>query len=221
MSLLALLFPNALLLLYFSCMDTKAIIFDLGAVLIDWNPHHLYRKLFDDEQEMKDFLANITTMDWNEEQDMGRPLQEGTELLVRQHPEHEANIRAYYGRWEEMLGGEIEATVKLFDQLKASGKYRLYALSNWSAETFSIAQSKYDVLNHFDGVVISGQEKTRKPFADFYYILLNRYGLKPAECLFIDDNNRNVLAAGALGIPSVHFVGADELGIELRKRGII
>jgi 2-haloacid dehalogenase len=200
---------------------TKAIIFDLGGVLIDWNPHHLYHKLFTDEQAMKNFLANIATMDWNEEQDMGRSLQEGTEILVQQHPEHEANIRAYYGRWDEMLGGEIEGTVKLFDELNATGRYKMYALSNWSAETFGIAQNRYDVLKQFDGVVISGEEKIRKPFPQFYHILLNRYGLKPAECLFIDDNYRNVLAAGDLGIPSIHFTGAEELEAELRERGLI
>jgi 2-haloacid dehalogenase len=158
-------------------------------------------------------------MDWNEEQDMGRSLQEGTEILVQQHPEHEANIRAYYGRWDEMLGGEIEGTVKLFDELNATGRYKMYALSNWSAETFGIAQNRYDVLKQFDGVVISGEEKIRKPFPQFYHILLNRYGLKPAECLFIDDNYRNVLAAGDLGIPSIHFTGAEELEAELRAAG--
>lgn len=200
---------------------TKAIIFDLGSVLIDWNPHHLYRKIFDDEQEMTDFLANIATMDWNEEQDMGRSLQEGTEILVKRHPAHEANIRAYYTRWEEMLGGAIEGTVEIFKQLKASGKYKIYALSNWSEETLGIAQRHYDFLNWFDGMVVSGLEKTRKPFPGFYQILLDRYQLQPEEVLFIDDNYRNILAAEKLGIPSIHFVGADELGVELKQRGVL
>ncbi|QKJ31184.1 HAD family phosphatase [Mucilaginibacter mali] len=200
---------------------TKAIIFDLGSVLIDWNPHHLYRKIFDDEQEMIDFLANIATMDWNEEQDMGRSLNEGTEILVKQHPTHEANIRAYYTRWEEMLGGAIEGTVEIFKQLKASGKYKIYALSNWSEETLGIAQRHYDFLNWFDGLVISGLEKTRKPFPDFYQILLNRYELQPGDVLFIDDNYRNIVAAVKLGIPSIHFVGADKLEAELKMRGVL
>jgi 2-haloacid dehalogenase len=205
---------------YFYTM-TKAIIFDLGAVLIDWNPHHLYKKLFADEQQMKDFLANIANMDWNEEQDMGRSLHEGTAILVAKHPEHEANIRAYYGRWDEMLGGVIEGTAKIFEELKDSGKYKIYALSNWSAETFGIAQRQYDVLNQFDGIMISGTEKIRKPFPEFYRLMLDRYDLQPEECLFIDDNQRNVLAAEAMGIPSVHFVGADELRVELKERGIL
>jgi 2-haloacid dehalogenase len=202
-------------------MQTKAIIFDLGNVLITWDPRLLYRKLFDDEQQIDYFLANIATMDWNEEQDMGRSLKEGTDILVDQYPEHEAKIRAYYDRWEEMLGGTIEGTVRLFRQLKESGRYQIYALSNWSTETFGIAHKHYDFLNWFDGKVISGEERTRKPFADIYHILLNRYNLLPEECLFIDDNLRNVLAARELGIPAIQFVGADELREELKARSII
>lgn len=202
-------------------LPIKAIIFDLGGVLIDWNPHHLYRKLFTDRHEMKYFLDNIATMDWNEEQDLGRSLKEGTEILVGRFPQHEAPIRAYYDRWEEMLGGPIEGTLELFKQLKAGGRYRLYALSNWSAETMGIAQQRYEFLNWFDGLVISGLEKTRKPFPEFYNILLNRYGLKPDEALFIDDNYRNVLGAGVLGIPAIHFIEAGQLQAELKKLGIL
>jgi len=199
----------------------NTIIFDLGAVLVDWNPHYLYRNLFADEQEMKDFLANITTPDWNEEQDAGRPLQEGTELLVQQYPHHEANIRAFYGRWEEMLGDAIEGTVELFKQLKDNGKYKIYALTNWSAETFPIALERYDFLNWFDGIVVSGTEKMRKPNPAFYQLLLDRYNTKAEEALFIDDNLRNVLAAQKMGIKSIHFSSAEQLKKELESRFII
>ncbi|MBD1385534.1 HAD family phosphatase [Mucilaginibacter rigui] len=199
----------------------NTIIFDLGAVLVDWNPHYLYRNLFPDEQEMKDFLANITTPEWNEEQDAGRPLQEGTELLVQQYPHHEANIRAFYGRWEEMLGGAIEGTVELFKQLKENGKYKIYALTNWSAETFPIALQRYDFLNWFDGIVVSGTEKMRKPNPAFYQLLLDRYNTKAEEALFIDDNLRNVLAAQKLGIKSIHFSSAEQLKAELENNFII
>lgn len=199
---------------------TKAIIFDLGGVLIDWNPQHLYRKIFTDEEQMKEFLTNVATLDWNEEQDMGRSLQEGTDILVKQHPHHEDNIRAYYSRWEEMLGGPIEETVEIFKKLKAAGKYKLYALTNWSAETMSIARQHYDFLNWFDGLVISGQERTRKPFPEFYQILLDRYDVKPDEAVFIDDNARNVAGAQQLGIPAIHFIDADKLAKELRDRGV-
>lgn len=191
------------------------LIFDLGGVLIDWNPEYLYRKLFTDEAAMKDFLATVCTPDWNEEQDGGRSLQEGTELLVKQFPQQEANIRAFYGRWEEMLGGAIEGTVELFKQLKESGRYKIYALTNWSAETFTIALQRYEFLSWFDGIVVSGTEKMRKPDAAFYRLLLERYQVNPHQALFIDDNYRNILAAQRLGIQTVHFTGADELQQQL------
>jgi len=193
----------------------NTIIFDLGAVLIDWNPHYMYRTLFTNEQEMKDFLATVCTPDWNEEQDAGRSLQEGTDLLVAQHPQHEANIRAFYGRWEEMLGEPFHDTVELFRKLKTSGKYKIYALTNWSAETFPVALARYDFLGWFDGIVVSGVEKMRKPAPEFYQILLDRYQVDPQAALFIDDNYRNILAAEKAGIKSIHFTSAGQLEKEL------
>lgn len=193
----------------------NTIIFDLGAVLIDWNPHYMYRTLFTDEQEMKNFLATVCTSDWNEEQDAGRSLQEGTDILVAQFPEHEANIRAFYGRWEEMLGEPFHGTVELFRRLKASGKYKIYALTNWSAETFPLAVERYEFLNWFDGVVVSGTEKMRKPTLEFYQILIDRYEVNPQEALFIDDNYRNIVAAEKVGIKSIHFTSSERLEKEL------
>jgi 2-haloacid dehalogenase len=194
----------------------NTIIFDLGAVLIDWNPHYMYRTLFADEQEMKNFLADICTSNWNEEQDAGRPLQEGTELLVAQFPQHEANIRAFYGRWSEMLGEPFHGTVELLKKLKASGRYKIYALTNWSAETFPVALERYDFLSWFDGLVVSGTEKMRKPAPEFYQILLDRYQVNPGEALFIDDNYRNILAAEKIGIKSIHFTSSAQLEAELK-----
>jgi 2-haloacid dehalogenase len=127
------------------------IIFDLGAVLIDWHPKHLYRKLFADQAEIDSFLANICTPAWNEEQDAGRSIKDGTKILIAQYPEHEANIRAFYGRWDEMLNGTISGMMDILEELKKSRKYKLYALSNWSAETWPIALSNYSFLNWFDG----------------------------------------------------------------------
>ncbi|WP_419700515.1 HAD family hydrolase [Mucilaginibacter sp. NFX135] len=191
------------------------IIFDLGAVLIDWNPHYVYRTLFTNEQEMKDFLATICTSDWNEEQDAGRSLQEGTDILVAQYPQHEAYIRAFYDRWEEMLGEPFYDTVELFRRLKTSGKYKIYALTNWSAETFPVALARYDFLSWFDGIVVSGVEKMRKPAPEFYQILLDRYHVDPQNALFIDDNYRNIVAAEKAGIKSIHFTSAGQLEKEL------
>lgn len=197
-----------------------AIIFDLGGVLIDWNPKYLYRKIFKNEAEMEDFLLKICTSDWNEEQDGGRPLHEATEVLVKEYPEHEENIRAYYDRWIEMLKSPINGTVEIFNKMKESKRFRLHALTNWSAETFPIAQKHYDFLNWFDGVVVSGTEKMRKPIPQFYQLLLNRYNIKATEALFIDDNKRNTDAAKQVGIDSIVFTTPEKLKEELELRGI-
>ena len=199
----------------------NTIIFDLGAVLIDWNPQYLYRKLFREESEIDYFLANICTQDWNEEQDAGQLLQVATDALVKQFPEHEINIRAFYGRWKEMLGGPIDGTVEIFRKLKQSEKYKIYALTNWSAETFPVALERYEFLQWFDGIVVSGTEMMRKPNPDFYQILLDRYNVKAEEALFIDDNLRNVKAASIMGINSIHFVSPDQLEQELEQREIM
>ena len=193
----------------------NTIIFDLGGVLIDWHPYNLYRKIFDDEREMEYFIANICTLHWNEEQDAGRSIKEGTELLVAQYPEQEANIRAYYNRWEEMLTTPIAGTLHLLEQLKASGKFKIYALTNWSAETWPIALSKYEFLNWFDGIIVSGHEGMRKPDPAFYQLLFDRYHINQHEAIFIDDNLRNVLAAKELGMHSIQFISPGQLMPEL------
>ena len=199
----------------------NTIIFDLGAVLIDRNPNYLYEKIFTNETERQHFLENVCTPAWNEEQDGGRTLQEATELLVAQLPEHEENIRAYYNRWPEMLRGPISGTVDILQALKASKNYRLFALTNWSAETFPIALEQFDFLNWFDGIVVSGTEKDRKPFASFYQTLLNRYNINPTEALFIDDNLRNVKAAEQLGIHAIHFLNPAQLRSSLDDYGVL
>ncbi|WP_142686345.1 HAD family hydrolase [Chitinophaga polysaccharea] len=199
----------------------NTIIFDLGAVLIDWNPRHLYRKIFSSEEEMETFLREVCTSDWNETQDEGRTLAEGTDLLVGAFPLHEENIRAYYGRWEEMLGGEIEGTKNILHQLKQSGQYKLYALTNWSDETFPVAWAMYPSLHWFDGIIVSGKEKMRKPAPAFFQLLLDRYNANAPTSLFIDDNIRNVKAAREFGIDSILFEDPDQLKIELEKRSIL
>jgi len=199
----------------------NTIIFDLGAVLIDWNPHYLYRSLFADEEEMKNFLATVCTSDWNEEQDAGRSLEEGTQILVQKFPEHEEYIRAFYSRWEEMLGEPFWEVVEIFNELKDSKKYKIFALTNWSAETFPVALKRYDFLNWFDGIIVSGEEKMRKPAPEFYNLLLSRYNVKRNEALFIDDNYRNILAAEKLGIQSIHFTSPIQLREALNELGIL
>ena len=202
-------------------MHIKAIIFDLGGVLIDWNPSYLFDQLFEDEEQKKHFFEQICTPDWNEMQDAGRPLKDATESLVAKHPEWKEYIEAYYGRWEEMLGGPIHETVEIFRQLKEQQKYELYALTNWSAELFPIALERYEFLHWFDGRVVSGEEKMRKPFSDFYQLIMKRFKLVPAETLFIDDNKRNVIAAQELGMHTIHFLSPTQLAEELQKRNLI
>lgn len=198
-----------------------AIIFDLGGVLIDWNPSYVFDKMFDDSEKKKHFFENICTSDWNEKQDAGRPLKEATEELVHKHPEWKEYIEAYYGRWEEMLGGPIYETVEIFRELKQKGKYKLYALTNWSAELFPIALERYDFLHWFDGRVVSGEEKMRKPFPEFYQLILNRFKLTPQETLFIDDNVRNAEAAEQIGIRTIIFKSPEQLKNELTQSGIL
>jgi len=202
-------------------MATDTIIFDLGAVLIDWNPRHLYRKIFSDEERMEWFLANICTGPWNEEQDAGRSFSEATQLLVNLHPEWNTEITAFWHRWEEMLGGPIHGTVEILKEIRELNKYKVLALTNWSAETFPIALKHYEFLGWFDGIVMSGEEKTRKPFPDFYQILLNRYKVDPSRALFIDDSARNIEGGLALGIPGLLFTGPEALRTMLQDKGII
>jgi 2-haloacid dehalogenase len=198
--------------------DIKTIIFDLGGVLIDWNPKYVFHETYFDSIEKRDyFLTHICSPDWNERQDEGRSIVEATEELVNEFPEWETAIRDFYGRWTDMLNGPITDTVEIFRQLKESGKYKTYALTNWQAGLFEIALVRYNFLHWFDGRVVSGEEKMRKPFPEFYQLLLNRYNVKPEEALFIDDNVRNVKAAEGVGIKSIQFESAAALQKELGK----
>ncbi|HVB03714.1 MAG TPA: HAD family phosphatase [Chitinophagaceae bacterium] len=204
-----------------SNLTINNIIFDLGGVLIDWNPYYLYRKIFTKDEEIAEFLAEVCTPQWNEEQDAGRPLAVATELMIQLHPSNEPEIRAYYGRWQEMLGNHFEDTVTILEGLKKSGKYHLYALTNWSAETFPVALERYNFLSWFEGIVVSGTEMTRKPFPEIFQIILKRYHISPETALLIDDSLRNLNGAKYCGISGIHFQSAGQLKIDLEKWGII
>ncbi len=198
----------------------NTIIFDLGNVLINWEPKLLYNKIFESEEQTNHFLENICTLTWNEEQDAGRSLSAGTKALIEEFPGHEEEIKSYYDRWEEMLNGPIEGTVEIFQKLKATGKYKIYALTNWSAELFPVALREFEFLTWFDGIVVSGDEGIRKPEAAFFQILFDRYQVKPEDAVFIDDNLRNVEAARKLGIQSIRFTSAEELEKELKELNV-
>ena len=199
----------------------KNIIFDLGGVLIDWNPSYVYLKVFKgDSKKMKWFFDEICTNEWNENQDAGYSLQQATEDRVKMFPEYEEWIRIYYGRWEEMLGEAIQETVEILKNFFKHPEYKVIALTNWSAETFPVALERFDFLHLFEGIIVSGKEKTRKPFHKIYKIALDRYNMNAQETLFIDDNLRNINAAAEMGINVVHFKSATQLSADLEKIGI-
>lgn len=199
-------------------MSFKAIVYDLGGVLIDWNPLHVFNdQYFESEEKRKFFFDQVCTPDWNERQDEGYSIALATEEKVKEFPEWEAPVRDFYGRWEEMLRGPIDESVDLFRKLKDNTALNFYALTNWSHETFPIALERFEFLHWFDGIVVSGTEKNRKPFPDFYQLLLDRYSLNASEVIFIDDNLRNVKAAEELGIKSIQFINAESLEKELKQ----
>jgi len=202
-------------------MTIKNIIFDLGGVLIDWNPEYVFLDEFGgDRQKMQAFFDEVCTFDWNENQDAGYPLAQATEDRIALFPEHEPLIRMYYGRWEEMLGEAIEGTVDLLKKLVAHPNYKVVALTNWSAETFPVALKRFEFLHWFEGIVVSGTEKTRKPFTEIYQTTLNRFDIVAEESVFIDDNARNVDAAAALGIQTIQFQNPKQLTTDLQAIGI-
>ena len=196
-------------------------VFDLGGVLIDWNPRYLYRKLFDgDEAAMERFLAEICNNDWNVQQDAGRPFAEACALLVERHPAQKHLIEAYHARWIEMLAGPIHGTVEILRELRDRGT-PLYALTNWSAETFPLARERYDFLHWFQATVVSGVEKLVKPDPRIYRLLLERHGIDPAASVYIDDNPANARVATDLGLHGIHFTGPDALRDDLERVGLL
>ena len=199
-------------------MTIKTIIFDLGGVLIDWNPEYLYLDIFEgDRVKMNAFFKQVCTMDWNENQDAGYPLSKATEDRIALFPEYETLIKIYYGRWEEMLEEAITGSVQILKKLINDPKFRVVALTNWSAETFPVALKRFDFLHWFEGIVVSGTEKTRKPYPEIYQITLDRFNIAPSETLFIDDNLRNIKGAEAIGINGIHFSTPEKLITDLNN----
>jgi len=198
-----------------------AIVFDLGGVLIDWNPRHLYRKLFvDDPQAMEDFLANICTQEWNVQMDAGYPWAQAVAERAALFPEYKDLIEAYYLRWEETVNGEIQPTVEIARQLKQLG-YRLFALSNWSAEKFALVKDKFALFSYFEKVVISGDVRIAKPDPAIFQEFLRLTGLQAANCLFIDDSPTNLDSAAGSGFQTLLYSTADQLREDLTAMGIL
>ena len=196
------------------------VVFDLGGVLIDWDPRHLYRQLFDDPDEMESFLAEVTTAEWNGQQDAGRPWAEAIELLVAEHPERRELIEAFHSRWPEMLAGEIQGTVDVLADLRAAG-VRLVALSNWSAEMFPVALERFDFLAWFEGIVISGEVGVNKPDRRIFEHLIQQLGIEADSALFVDDSPANIGAATDLGFRAIQFSDATALRLALVRLGLL
>lgn len=196
-----------------------AVIFDLGGVLIDWNPRHLYRKLFDDEDAMETFLREVCAPSWNLEQDRGRPWAQAIAELSARHPDQAGLIGAYRGRWPEMLNGPIAGTVAILEMLHKDG-VPLFALTNWSAETFPHAEALYPFLGRFRAIVVSGRIGLVKPDAAIYRHAIARFGVDPARTAFIDDSARNVAGAAAAGLHAIRYTGPEALRRDLAALGL-
>ncbi|WP_250477130.1 MULTISPECIES: HAD family hydrolase [unclassified Caballeronia] len=201
-------------------MTIKAVVFDFGGVLIDWNREYLYKHLIPDETERRWFLDNVCKMEWVVQQDGGQTIEEGTAELIAQYPEHEALIRAFYARWPEMVAGAMQEGVALVDRLEAAG-VPLFGLTNWSAETFPYAWERFDVLRKFREIVVSGRVGLVKPDPQIFDLMraeIDKHlpGVRPDELVFIDDNLKNAQAATALGWHGVHYTGALDTETKLR-----
>jgi 2-haloacid dehalogenase len=196
------------------------IIFDLGGVLVDWNPKYLYEKIFDTQEEVKWFLNNVCTSDWNIEQDGGRTIEEANSLKIAEFPEYEDEIKLFYNRWEEMFTGAIEKSVEIQQELINNPNYRVYALTNWSAEKWEKGKELFPFFNDFEGVIVSGQENMRKPHDEIYQLILDRFSINPKTTVFIDDNLENTIASTRNGIESIRFKSPQQLKRDLLKLGV-
>ncbi len=192
----------------------NTIVFDLGGVLIDWNPRYLYSKLFENEEEMEYFLTQVCSPTWNAQMDAGKPFAQAIAELCQQHPTYSAHIEAYHTRWAEMLQGTFTETEQALYALTRSGRYRMLALTNWSAETISVAYRKYPLFSCFEGIVVSGDVKLIKPDPAIFQHLMQQYRVMPSETLFIDDAAANIATAKTLGFHTIHF----QSGVQLHQK---
>jgi len=194
----------------------STVVFDLGNVLVEWNPRRLYEQLIPDPDDLEQFFSTVVTNDWIRAQDAGRSFADGIATLSAEFPHYGAEIRAFWERWEEMVPGPIHGTVEILSDLKRRGT-PLYALTNWSAETFPIARPRFPFFDWFDGIVVSGEVGLVKPDARIYRHLLDQFGLQAADCVFIDDSPANVAGAEAVGITGLHFTSPEKLRRDLAE----
>jgi 2-haloacid dehalogenase len=201
--------------------NRSVAVFDLGGVLIDWNPRYLYRKLFKgNEAAMEHFLATVCSSSWNSQQDAGRPFSEACASLKLQHPHHADLIDAWIQRQPEMVTGAIDGTVDILAELRAR-QVPLYALSNWSAETFPLSLKRFEFLHWFQGILLSGEVRLLKPDPRIFELFFETHKVDPADTVYIDDLKPNVDAATALGMHGVLFTDPAALRKELQQLGLL
>lgn len=196
------------------------IVFDLGGVLIDWDPRHLYRKIFADQQEMEAFLRDVCSPAWNAQTDGETSFQDAIEELIPQFPAYASQIRAYFSRWEEMVAGIYPETVQILAELREAG-YPLAALSNWSSETFPIVNARYEFLDWFSPLIISGQVGLIKPDPQIFSLLVCSLDRPAGECLYIDDLEENIQVAAQVGFQTILYSSPQQLRTELTSAGIL
>ena len=190
------------------------VVFDIGNVLVHWEPRALYRKFFATEDEVEWFLANVCNHDWNLEQDRGRSFADAVIEATARFPEHADAIAAYDLRWHETVLGPIDGSVAILEELKARGT-PLYAITNFNQDKFRETVARFPFLRLFRDIVVSGDERVVKPDPAIYRLLMERNGLAAEACVFIDDSLKNVLGAKAVGMKAIHFTGPDALRTEL------
>jgi len=199
----------------------QALIFDFGGVLINWDPHQLFNKYFgNDTKAIDDFLTEINFLNWNLSQDKGYPFALAVADLSAQFPQYVHLIQAYDKEWEESITGIVPETARILQRLKSAG-YRLFGLTNWSAEKFSIVRRKYHIFDLFEDIVVSGEVKLIKPDPAIFHLLLNKINLRPEECLMIDDSLKNIEVARKMGFLTHHFTSPASLELNLQQRGIL
>jgi 2-haloacid dehalogenase len=194
------------------------VVFDVGNVLVDWDPRHLYRNVFANTARMEWFLSEVCHPAWNLAQDAGRPWAEAEQEAIARHPGSEAEIRAYRARWHEMISGDITGSVAILEELAAK-RVPLYAITNFAADTFAETCDRFPFFRHFKGIVVSGTEKIIKPDARIYHLLATRYGLDLSACVFIDDSAKNCIGARATGMHAIDFLSAADARQKLQGYG--
>lgn len=201
-------------------MPPQIVVFDLGGVLIDWDPRYAYRQMGGTDEQIEHFLEHVAVAEWNRQMDGGKPFAEAIAERTEAFPEHAEWLEAWWSRWPDMLGGAIDGTVEILAELREKGT-PLYALTNWSAETFPIAQERFDFLTWFRGIVVSGEVEKTKPDADIFHHLADDFGIEPAAAVFIDDSRPNVETARRLGFHGIHFTSPADLRRQLAALGLL